>query len=129
MAQNRKPDNVLQLAGTYRADRHGAPDSKPEWSTDAPEAPGYLDEYAREEWAQVMQDAPDGVLTKTDRVILAQYCMMVSRFAREGDDFTAADHTQLRLIQQELGFTPISRGKIGGAPKKQDDSGPRTVPR
>ena len=74
-----------------------------------------------------MRDAPGGVITKTDRIILTQYCMMVSRLLREGDDFTAADHTQLRMIQQELGFTPISRGKIGGAPKKQEQTGPRIL--
>ena len=126
MAQNRKPDNVHVLNGTYRADKHGETGTKPDWSTDAPEMPDYLDEYAQREWVQTMEDAPSGVLLKTDKIILAQYCIMVSDMIKScegGDRFTAADHTQLRLIQQELGFTPISRGKIGGKPKENDKDG------
>ena len=126
MAQSRKPDNVHRLNGTYRADKHGDPDTKPDWSTDVPVMPDYLDEYAQEEWNRVMEDAPEGVLTKTDMIILAQYCVMVSAMVQSclGDSvFLAADHTQLRLIQQELGFTPISRGKIGGTAKKPDEDG------
>ena len=131
MANHRKPDNVLQLAGTYRPDRHGDPDTKPEWSEEAPEMPDYLDDLARAEWERVMRDTPAGVLTKTDGIVLAQFCLMVSKMIQSCTDpdvvFCAADHTQLRLIQQELGFTPSSRGKIGGAPKKQEKTGPRIL--
>jgi len=133
MANKRKPDNVHRLNGTYNARRHGNPDTKPKWSTDAPTMPEYLDAHAQEEWRRVMREVPGGVLTKTDTAILAQYCEMYSRFVRHclGEDasFLAADHTQLRLIQQELGFTPSSRGKIGGTPKNQDESGFRSIPK
>jgi len=142
MANPRKPDNVHRLNGTYKPDRHGDPDTKPEWSEEAPEMPDYLDDLGRAEWERVMRDTPAGVLTKTDVTILTQYCLLVSRliawakFRIECSEdiemgkllaFTAADHTQLRLIQQELGFTPSSRGKIGGAPKKQEKTGPRIL--
>jgi len=134
MPNCRKPDNVHQLAGTYDVSRHGKPEDKPDWSMDLPIMPDYLNEYAQQEWKRTMQDAPGGVLTKTDTTILAQYCIMVSAMvsAQDPDNgkvFLAADHTQLRMIQQELGFTPISRGKIGGAPKNNNDGGPQVVPR
>ena len=130
MANPRKPDNVHRLNGTYQPHRHGDPDTKPEWSEEAPEMPDYLDDLGRAEWERVMRDVPAGVLTKTDSIVLAQFCMMVSKMIQSCTDpsvvFCAADHTQLRLIQQELGFTPSSRGKIGGAPKKQDEAGFKT---
>ena len=133
MANARKPDNVHKLNGTYNETRHGNPDDKPQWSTDLPEMPDYLDETAQAEWVRTMEDAPAGVLTKTDRTILAQYCLMVSKMIQSLDDpdisFRAADHTQLRMMQQELGFTPSARGKIGGKPKTDDGSGFQSNPR
>lgn len=123
MANSQKPDNVHRLNSTYRNDRHGDPESKPEWSEDHPVMPDWLDEYAQKEWAQVLEDAPAGVITKTDRMVLAQYCMLCSKFATQLHEFTSTDHTQLKLIEQQLGFTPGSRGKIGGTPKKQSEGG------
>lgn len=129
MAQSQKPDNVHLLNGTYRADRHGDIDSKPEWSEDLPEMPEYLDKRARKEWRSILLNAPVGVIIKTDNTILAQFCMLVSKLAKQKHEFNSTDHTQLKLIGQQLGFTPGSRGKIGGAPKKNNDGGPQVVPR
>ena len=129
MANSQKPDNVHILNGTYRKDRHGDADTKPDWNEDLPVMPDWLDDYAQKEWAQVLEDAPAGVITKTDRMVLAQYCMLCSKFAEQRHEFTSTDHTQLKLIEQQLGFTPGSRGKIGGTPKKKDDSGFQSNPR
>lgn len=129
MANSRQPDNVLKMRGTYRKDRHGDPDTKPEWSEEEPEMPDFLDEYARAEWERVLADAPVGVITKTDRMVLAQYCMLCSKFASQKHEFNSTDHTQLKLIAQQLGFTPSTRGKIGGAPKDNSQGGFRPLPR
>lgn len=131
MANSQKPDNVLKLAGTYRKDRHGDPDAKPAWSDDAPEMPEFLDDddYAQKEWLRVLRDAPPGVITKTDCMVFAQYCMLCSKLAEQKHKFTSADHTQLKLIQQQLGFTPATRGKIVGRPINPDDSGWQSLPK
>lgn len=123
MANVRLPDNVHHLNDTYRKDRHGDPAEKPTWSEDPPEMPEVIeaDELARAEWERALRDAPDGVITKTNRTVLTQFALMTAKMLRDPGSFSASDHTQLRLTQQELGFTPLSRGKIAGKPKAKDD--------
>lgn len=123
MANVRLPDNVHKLKGTYRKHRHGDPGEKPEWDEGPPNIPPAVAEnpLALEEWQRALRDAPPGVINKTNRAVLAQFALMAARFYADPDSFNASDHTQLRLIQQELGFTPLSRGKIIGKPT--DDKG------
>jgi len=129
MANHRKPDNVLRLNGTYQKHRHGDPDSKPDWLEGLPRIPTCLKGEARKEWKRVLKIVPEGVLTITDKTILTQYCALWAELESDPGNFETGQHTQLRLIQQELGFTPISRGKIGGAPKKHDKAGFQSQPK
>jgi len=129
MPQHRKPDNVLQLEGTYRKDRHGDPATKPEWNESFPDMPDCLDSDAQIEWARLAAIVPAGVITQTDRSAFSQYCALWSEFVKDPNKFPSSKHSQLKLVQQELGFTPISRGKIGGAPKDQTAGGFQTPPR
>lgn len=114
-----------KLNGTYRKGRHGDPAEKPEWDEAPPSVPPAVaaNPLALEEWERALRDAPQGVITKTNRAVLAQFALMAARLFEDPDGFNASDHTQLRLVQQELGFTPLSRGKIMGKPKdsKGDD--------
>jgi phage terminase small subunit len=76
------------------------------------------DPDAKLEWQRVTKAlAKMGVLTVLDRAILTQYCLLWSRLCRDPDGFDAALYAQLRMAEQELGFTPPSRGKIT-VPKK-----------
>ena len=129
MANTRKPDNVHKLNGTYQKHRHGDPETKPAWNEDFPNLPECLDDRARAEWLRLAAIVPAGVITQTDRAAFSQYCVLWSEFEAKPLEFPAAKHAQLKLVQQELGFTPVSRGKIGGAPKKQDEKGPRALPK
>ena len=131
MPNQRKPDNVHRLNGTYDVSRHGKPEDKPDWDDGFPEMPGCIakDPGAEKEWEYIKSVAPVGVIVKTDKSILTQYCLLWSELDQRGIEFGATKHGQLKLVQQELGFTPISRGKIGGAPKAHDDDGPQTIPR
>ena len=129
MANARKPDNVHKLNGTYQKHRHGDPDTKPDWNQDLPDMPGCLCETAQAEWQRIIDIAPIGVLTHTDRTLLTQYCALWAELERAPSEFQSGQHSQLKLIQQELGFTPISRGKIGGTSKKIDKDGFQPAPR
>lgn len=131
MANARKPDNVHKLNGTYQKHRHGDPDAKPDWSEEFPDMPSCVagDVGAKKEWNRIKAKSPAGVITTTDMALFSQYCLLWSQMNTEGSGFSSAKHSQLRLIEADLGFTPTSRGKIGGSPKKQNDDGPVTVPR
>ena len=129
MANARKPDNVHKLNGTYQKHRHGEPDTKPEWDDGLPKIPSCLKGEARKEWKRIIEIVPAGVLTLTDKTVLTQYCALWAELEADPANFETGQHTQLRLIQQELGFTPISRGKIGGKPKGNDEGGFQSNPR
>lgn len=123
MANARKPDNVHKLNGTYQKHRHGDPDTKPDWNEGFPDTPTWLDKRAKAEWNRMKKVIPAGVVTHTDLVAFAQYCVLASELENDPSGFPSGKHSQLKLIQQELGFTPISRGKIGGSPRKDDGAG------
>lgn len=113
MPQKQKPDNIHLLQGTYRKDRHGEPDKKPRVRSEIPDAPEFLTDEARKEWDYTVEKLEKaGLLTGADKVILSQFCMLAAEFARDGYDFNAAKHTQLRMCQIELGMTPSARSKI-----------------
>lgn len=131
MANLRKPDNVHKLNGTYDASRHGNPDDKPEWDEGFPDMPRCVaeDDGAKEEWNRVMSEAPEGVIIRTDVVLLAMHCVIWSQYNEDPSTFLAADLIQMRMIEKELGFTPSSRGNITGTPKSKKNSGFQSNPR
>lgn len=128
MANPRKPDNLHVLEGTYQKHRHGDLGEKPKWNSDFPDLPDCLDADAQEEWMRLAAIVPAGVITQTDRSAFAQYCALWSEFKKDPNGFPSSKHSQLKLVQQELGFTPISRSKIGGKPKEEKENGFRTNP-
>ncbi len=123
MPARRKPDNIHKLNGTFQPCRHGDPDTKPEWNESFPRMPKCIDDDAKAEWKYIKSVVPDGVITMTDKTALAQYCVLWSEFKSDPVGFPSSKHAQLKLVQQELGFTPSSRGKIGGTPKKEEGGG------
>lgn len=125
MANMRLPDNVHRLNGTYQPCRHGDDAEKPDWDESLPEMPQAVAERpeAAKVWEWAIGAAPRGVITKTDQGLLAQYALLAATLYASPETFSASDHTQFRLIQQELGFTPASRGKITGPKQGEKESG------
>lgn len=122
MAQ--KPDNVHLLQGTYRKDRHGDPKTKVPLKPSMPSPPDVVknDPAALAEWKRITKILGGlGVLKQTDRTLLAQYCVLTSTFERQGAEFPATWHSQLRMVQKELGFTPGSFGKLSVAAEDDDE--------
>ena len=113
MAQMRKPDNIHHLQGTYQRSVHGKASEKLKVDSEIPRMPSELVGKARTEWRRVTKILRGkGLLTLLDRTILFQYCALYGVFANAPAEFNAPEHTQLRMLEQELGFTPSSRGKI-----------------
>lgn len=113
MANARKPDNIHLLQGTYKPSLHGDPETKPKPKGEIGNPPEWMPELAAEEWnrkKKILSDA--GLLRLADEIIFAQYCLLVEDLQTELFKFTAAKHTQLRLLQMEMGMTPASRSKI-----------------
>ena len=113
MANQRKPDNLHLLEGTFRKGRHGDPDKKLKVSTPFPVCPSWMPEDAKTEWARIKKLLEvSKVITGCDSAILTQYCLLYADMKELKLEFTAAKHSQLRISAQELGLTPIARSKI-----------------
>ena len=114
MANKQRPDNVHLLKGTYRKDRHGKPEEKPQVTdTISKTPPRWFPKEAKKEWKRITKIMlSSNVLTNADTSTLSQYCLLYSELQTQLHDFPAARHTQLRLCAVELGLTPSARGRI-----------------
>lgn len=111
-----------------------------------PNAPSWLTKDGKAEWRRVAPILVERrVLTEADLGTLESYCTAVARI-REAERLIAADgptyvsstgikrHPAVsiqdasvksaRLCASELGLTPVSRGRAGGAPDDDDDLSP-----
>ena len=131
------PSAVLKLRGTYRKHRRRGephPDQMP------PECPDWLDDVAKEAWAQLIPQLQQmGVLTQIDGNALCRYCQFWSRWkkaelfiAKHGEVYPLKDEqgklkclvqipqvaiahklgALLTRLEQEFGLTPSSRARL-----------------
>ena len=125
MPNIRKPDNLHILEGTFRKDRHNAPENQVDIDGDLPKCPTWLDADAKKEWKRIVKALkPLRILTAADFMVMIQYVQLFSEFKREGSEFTAAKHTQLRMMYGELGLSPASRAKLNLATSDEEDADP-----
>ena len=114
MPRRRIPDELLQIKGTFRKDRHGDPDCKAK--VEKPEnwnVPEFLDDAGATEWQRIVDlYAHRKIITKAHLMPLAAYCVLASKLVREPKSFTSADHAQLRGYASTFGFTPVDSDKI-----------------
>ena len=116
MGNRRLPDAVHQRRGTLKPSRHGDPKTKLQLDAWIGEPPLELDDEGKREWFRVCAAMREsGVLTRVDRTVLMQYCDMYSDFVKHvaaREPWPPANHAQLRIMCDTLGFTPASRSKI-----------------
>jgi P27 family predicted phage terminase small subunit len=138
---------------TVLKELHGNPGKRP-LPVDEPEGvgdlwapPAYIDEEQREQWNYVVDHAPPGLLTGTDREILATFvnaCVEYQRAVlevrkigqvvktRDGNavqnPFLGIMNRQALLLARfgaELGFSPAARASLGAAAPAFDGTGRR----
>jgi phage terminase small subunit len=127
MPNHRKPTNILHLSGSFKKnpDRLRARANEPKPSGEIGDPPAWMDEAHARCWRDIVADAPPGVLSNTDRGLLA--LMVPLRLHSEGGDpFVTEDGKIMETIRvyndkrlalllrcyTELGFTPASRSKV-----------------
>jgi P27 family predicted phage terminase small subunit len=142
---------VLQLRGTFRADRHGKPGTEPVYPPlDAvPPAPGFLDELGAFEWERVGRElVAQHILTEVALGTLTGYCVNASHMVQARRDVLANGivvttalgekkanpavmiarqaGAEMLKFAKELGITPASltRVKVGGAEQEKAAADP-----
>jgi P27 family predicted phage terminase small subunit len=143
------PTRVLQMRGTYRKDRHGDPNTEPEFEllTEMPPPPIVLDGIGRFEWHRVGPELiAKQLLADVDLAAFTLYCMNISRviaaermIADEGlttwSQSGAKAHpavmiarqagAEVRKFAQEFGMTPSARTRVKAtSPEKPGDQKP-----
>jgi phage terminase small subunit len=82
-------------------------------TAEVPTPPDWLPAGAVREWQRITQElAPLNVLCGLDLSQLCQYSVLYDQMAANPAEFSAAAHTQLRLVSAELGLSPASRHRL-----------------
>ena len=117
MPRPRQSNAAHKFAGTYNIADHG-PD-KVTLPAGAPRPPDWLPEEVAEEFNRIVASLiPLGVLAKADTTVLVQIAALTMKMKRDVYEFNASDHSQLRMLQKEVGLSPLSRNSVGGAIEK-----------
>jgi hypothetical protein len=119
MPRPRKPTNVLKFTGAFDKNPKRAEERQREpKSTDPIGAPPpELEGHALTAWNRIVSEAPPGVLTKRDRLVVQAAAVLSGRMIRGEDD--AKLLSQLRVFLGELGMTPAAASKVS-APANDD---------
>ena len=131
----KRPTQLKLISGTLRPDRQPVREPLPVGQLG--DAPEYFTGAQRDVWVELRDGAPPGLLTNLDRGIFEGYVLL--RAARDSCAKTwcagganpvirSKDHgrimpnpylkeirrltEQMRLLENEMGFTPAARGRI-----------------
>jgi len=141
------------LEGTYDASRHARRAREPQADGDLADcrAPDWMTDNQRRLWAELLADAPKGLLRRADRQLFTNYVVLADRFERAAIAQNALDARSsapmlmrgqpsvvvspyirvmnqatvlMNTLQAELGFTPSARARLGVADLPDDDREP-----
>ena len=115
MSRPRTPSNVLDLRGAF--------DKNPQRRREDPkveaglgEAPDYFTDDERKVWAEIEQSAPEGVLSRADRIAVEMLTDLIVRF-RARQPLKAAERNHMLNLLSRLGMTAADRSRVA----KPDD--------
>lgn len=122
MANRPKPTRLKVLTGN--PGKRPLPKNEPQPSSDLPDPPEHLDEYAREEWNRLASGLFNmGLLFDVDRAVFAAYCAAYStwRKAQEILNDLAKKDRRAALVQQTTNGNIIQHTLVGTANKAMGD--------
>mgnify|MGYP001016958271 CR=1 FL=1 len=119
MPHPRKPTKLAELSGAFKKNPQRRRNRAHEPAVDQPlgARPPLLPPTEAACWDEIVAQAPSGVLTKADRVIVECAARLLAKI--RGTDATAADFTQLKGCMQQLGMTPASRSHVSAAGQQE----------
>lgn len=89
--------------------------------------PEHFDEKRRNSWAEIVSHAPEGVLTRSDRIAVEMLADLLTRYRAsmtpEGEKFTSADRRDLMALLARFGMTAADRSRVAapaGKPEQGD---------
>ena len=113
----RKATSVLEAGGAFKKDPQRARAPEPESKHPIGNAPSYFTETQREAWHDFVTDAPPGVLSGAERVLVEMITRLMAEI-RESDEVKASVFSRLESLIGKCGMTPADRPRVGVAPPK-----------
>ena len=128
MARPRKPTAVLEMTGAFRRnpDRKKARESEPKTAGPIGPPPAHLSEPSSfgtklvEIWNELAAQAPEGVLTVSDREQFATLVKVTAEIRRPGAVKPALIAAQQKLLSL-FAMNPVARAQHGAGAKDVDD--------
>lgn len=114
MPAHRKPTAKLKRNGAFRKNpkRETARRAEPRPNGPIGAPPVSLSEVQVACWNEIIENSPDGVLTKADRHIVELGARTLAMVRGRGK-LTAFQLQQMRAILASLGMTPSDRSRVG----------------
>lgn len=112
MPRPRKPSNILELNGAFKANPqrrrkviHPAP-------TDLGAPPAWMTREQAAVWHEIMEIAPPNIIKSTDAIAVSVFACLVCEFRADPVLFSSARVAQLMGFFSRFGMTPADREKI-----------------
>lgn len=110
MSRPRTPSNVLELKGAFEKNPNRRRED-PKVEAGLGEPPDYLEDAERAVWAEIEQSAPEGVLSRADRIAVEMLVDLIVRF-RARQPLKAAERNHMLNLLSRLGMTAADRSKV-----------------
>lgn len=120
MARPRTPTNVLELRGAFDKDPQRRRED-PRVEAGLGEPPSYFDDGERVIWAEIAESAPEGVLSKSDRLCVEMLVPLIVRL-RSREPLKAAERAFMLSTLTRMGCTPADRSRVA-APVEKEEQG------
>lgn len=125
MARNRTPSNILELRGAFEKNPQRRRE-EPKVDKELGPPPEHFGEARRAAWAEIVSHAPEGVLTRADRIAVEMLSDLLTRYRAsmtpEGERFISADRRDLMALLARFGMTAADRSRVA-APKAKEETG------
>lgn len=115
MGRNRVPSNVLELRGAFDKNPQRRRE-EPKVDTGLGAPPDYLTTEELAAWAEIEASAPEGILSRADRITVEMMVRTLIKF-RNREPVKTAEMNLLLSMLSRFGMTPADRSRVA-APKE-----------
>ena len=117
MGMTKTSTAVLQARGSFNKHPERVRPPEPESKHPIGNAPDYFTAPQREAWHSFVTDAPPGVLTGAERVLVEMIARLMVEI-RESGEVKPSLFGKLESLIGKCGMTPADRPRVGVAPPK-----------
>ena len=104
----------LKKTGTYQKHpaRYRAKVEAAEGFVPLGDPPAHLDAHEKAAWDEIRRKAPAGTLAESDFILAELAARLLAKSRHDRANFTPTDSRTLQGIANDLGMSPLKRGKV-----------------